>query len=138
VIAGLEPGRRVASMVFDARSPFFTLPVYLHFPAWYQATQRGVVDFNFADFFSQMVRYKADAGPRMTDFLGWYPTEFEWQTNGGARYDYFIVKSGSDISEQIFKDKRSSVELVTRSGWWWLYRNLERTPAATAGLPAAN
>lgn len=129
VVAAVEPGRRVASMVFDARSPFFALPVYLHFPVWYAATERGVVDFNFADFFSQMVRYKADAGPRMTDFLGWYPTEFAWQTHGGARYDYFIVKSSSDISEQIFKDKRGSVELVTHSGWWWLYRNLERAPA---------
>jgi hypothetical protein len=132
VTAAVEPQRRVASMVYDARSPFFVLPVYLHFPVWYAATERGVVDFNFADFFSQMVRYKADAGPRMTDFLGWYPTEFDWQAHGGAHYDYFLVKSSSDISLQIFKDKRGSVELVAQSGWWWLYRNLERAPPAAS------
>ena len=129
VVASVEPGKRVASMVFDARSSFFTLPVYLHFPVWYAATDRGVVDFNFADFAASVVRYQADAGPRMTDFLGWYPTEFDWHTHGGAHYDYFMVKSSSDISERIFKDKRGSVELVAQSGWWWLYRNLERAPA---------
>jgi hypothetical protein len=66
----------------------------------------------------------------MTDRLGWYPTEFQWEANGGARYDYFLVKAPVDISNEIFKEKRGAVELVTRSGWWWLYRNLERDPAA--------
>jgi hypothetical protein len=128
VSGAAAPGRRVAAMVFDASSSFFTLPVYLHFPSWYAATQAGVVDFNFADFYSQMARYRSDAGPRMTDFLGWYPTEFDWNTHGGDRYDYFLVKSRFDVSEAIFKEQRGSVELVTHSGWWWLYRNLQRAP----------
>ena len=51
----------------------FALPVYMHFPAWYAATGRGIVDFNFADFISQMVRYRKDAGPRITEELAWYP-----------------------------------------------------------------
>ena len=129
VLAAAEPGRRVASMVYDKSSRFFVLPVYLHFPVWYEATQRGIVDFNFGDFYSLMVRYKSSAGPRITDQLGWYPTAFSWEANGGARYDYFLVKSRIDISNEIFKEKRGAVELVTRSGWWWLYRNLEHEPA---------
>lgn len=129
VLAAAEPGRTVASMVYDRSSPFFAGPVYLHFPLWYQATQRGIVDFNFGDFYSMMVRYKSSAGPRMTDLLGWYPTEFSWEANGGARYDYFVVKSPVDVSNAIFKEKRGAVDLVARSGWWWLYRNLERDPA---------
>lgn len=127
IIAELPPGRRVASMIYDHRSPYFALPVYMHFPAWYAATQHGIADFNFADFISQMVRYRKDAGPRMTDALGWYPTQFRWQENGGDSYDYFIVKSPFDISGPIFKEQRGDVELVARSGWWWLYRNLRRT-----------
>ena len=35
VMAQMEPGRRVASMVVDNASPLFATPVYLHFPAWY-------------------------------------------------------------------------------------------------------
>ncbi len=126
VVAQVEPGRRVGSMVYENASPYFSLPLYMHFPAWYAATGRGIVDFNFADFISQLVRYRKDAGKRMTDELGWYPTQFDWSKHGGERYDYFIVKSRFDVSQAIFKEHRGSVELVTRSGWWWLYRNLNR------------
>lgn len=127
VTAAIEPGKRVASMVFDSSSPLFATPVYMHFPAWYQATRRGVVDFNFADFFPQPVRYRKDAGPRMDEQLAWYPTAFNWQAHGGARYDYFLVKASYDVAPAIFKERRASVELVARSGWWWLYRNDERS-----------
>jgi hypothetical protein len=123
-------------MVYDRASPYFATPVYLNFPAWYAGTGHGIVDFNFADFISQMVRYRKDAGPRMTEPLAWYPTYFDWRANGGEQYDYFIVKARFDVSAAIFKEQRSSVELVTRSGWWWLYRNLRRSPAAD--VPAAS
>ena len=103
-----------------------------------QAKGRGIVDFNFANFISQMVRYRR-CTTRMTDELGWDPAEFDWQANGGERYDYFIVRSRSDISEEIFKEQRDSVELVTRSGWWWLYRNLHReVPAQGAAASAVD
>lgn len=136
VMAQMEPGRRVASMVVDNASPLFATPVYLHFPAWYQASRRGIVDFNFADFYPQPVRYKSDAGPRISDELGWYPTAFQWERDGGARYDYFVVKASFDASPHIFKERLDSVQLVARSGWWWLYRNAARTAAATAAVEA--
>lgn len=132
ILAGMEPGQRVASLVYDKASPLFALPVYLHFPAWYQARQAGVVDFNFGEFYSQMARYKPDAGPRISETTTWYPQLFDWNKEGGAGYDYFLVKANADVSEQIFKDKRGSVELVAREEWWWLYRNTERLAADAA------
>jgi hypothetical protein len=126
VLAALEPGRRVAGMVVDAGSPLFALPVYLHFPAWYQAVGGGIVDFNFAEFYSQMVRYRPSAGPRIAEQVAWYPLAFEWELHGGANYDYFLVKSSFDAGPLIFKDKAGNIELVTQQGWWWLYRNLDR------------
>jgi hypothetical protein len=132
VLAAMEPGRRTAAMVVDNSSPRFTLPVYLHFPAWYQAERGGVVDFNFAEFYSQMVRYRADAGPRISEIVAWYPAEFQWDVNGGDRYDYFLIKASVDVADAVFKDRRSSVELVTQSGWWWLYRNLRARSMGSA------
>jgi hypothetical protein len=132
VLAAMEPGRRIAGMVVDNGTPLFGLPVYLHFPAWYQATSGGVADFNFAEFHPQMVRYRAGAGPRISETGAWYPAAFEWDRNGGDRYDYFIVKSSFDASDAIFKDRRSSAELVTQSGWWWLYRNVGAKEANAA------
>jgi hypothetical protein len=135
IVTQIEPGKRVASMVFDNASALFATPVYMHFPAWYQASRGGVVDFNFADFFPQPVRYRADAGPRIAEQLAWYPTAFDWQAHGGARYDYFLVKASFDISPEIFKERRNSVELVARSGWWWLYRNVERDASVRSPSP---
>jgi hypothetical protein len=126
IIAAMEPDRTVASMVVDSSSPLFAGPVYMHFPAWYQAKHRGIVDFNFADFHSQMARYKSTAGPRIVEQLAWFPSAFLWGAHGGDKYDYFIVKANFDVSNEIFKEKRSAVRLVARSGWWWLYRNVER------------
>jgi len=40
------------------------------------------------------------------------------------------VKANMDISAPLFKEKLAAVQLVGRSGWWWLYRNLERQPAS--------
>src|SRR5690606_12899815 len=54
ILDSMEPGRRVASLLVDKGSPLFALPVYMHFPARYQADKAGIVDFNFADFYSQM------------------------------------------------------------------------------------
>jgi hypothetical protein len=125
VLAAMEPGRPAAGMVFDNASPRFSLPVYLHFPAWYQATKGGVVDFNFAEFYSQMVRYRPNAGPRITETTTWYAAAFDWDSNGGDRYAYFLIKANFDVADVVFKERRGSVELVTQSGWWWLYRRVE-------------
>jgi hypothetical protein len=58
--------------------------------------------------------------------------------DGGSNYEYFIVKANLDIAAQIFDDKRDRVELVARSGWWWLYRNVERASRARYGQAAKN
>lgn len=126
ILDRMEPGRRVATMIYDKRSALFSLPVYLHFPAWYQAKRGGIADFNFADFYSQMARYKADAGPRINERVSWNPTTFDWRASGGANYDYFLVKADVDLSGYIFKQQLGAVELVARDEWWWLYRNKEK------------
>lgn len=126
----IEPDRSVAAMPYDYRSPLFGTPVYLHFPAWYQAIHGGVVDFSFADFYSSMARYREGVGPRLVEDVGWFASTFDWSKHGGSRYDYFIVKSNIDVSSPIFKNDLPRVELVARSGWWWLYRNVGRAGVA--------
>lgn len=133
VLAQVPSGQRVASLVNGNASPYFALPVYMHFPAWYAATRGGIVDFNFGDFISQMVRYRKDAGPRISEELAWSPGRLDWNKHGGDRYDYFIVKSSADVAAPIFKEQRGAVELVTQSGWWWLYRNVRRAAPTQQG-----
>lgn len=132
ILAQMEPGRTVAAMVVDRSSPLFAAPVYTHFPVWYQATRAGIVDFNFADFYSQPVRYRADAGARLGERLAWYPALFSWDYHGGAKYDYFLVRCPIDISLEIFKERRGDVQLLARIDSWWLYRNALRQQHAAA------
>jgi hypothetical protein len=122
ILAAMEPGRKVASLVVENATPLFATPVYLHFPSWYQASKFGIVDFNFADF-RMVVRYKHPQHPRITEGLVRDPTQFDWVLHGGADYDYYVVKSDGDVAAAIFKDHLPSVELIAHSGWWWLYRN---------------
>ena len=124
--ARMEPGKRVAALVVDNATPWFSTPVYLHFVSWYQAKTGGVVDFNFSDFQSVLLRPNVGA-PHVTEVLAWRPWFFEWTTHGGSRYDYFVVKSEADVTELIFKDHVASVELVAREGSWWVFRNAART-----------
>ena len=137
VLESMEPGQRAAAMVFDNASPRFALPVYLHFPAWYQATKGGVVDFNFGDFYSQMVRYRPNTGARINETVAWYAPAFDWAANGGDGYGYFLIKANFDIAEAVFKERQGSVELVAQSGWWWLYRNVELRDARSASAGCA-
>ncbi len=126
VMANMAPGETAAMMIVDKRSQFFTTPVYLHFPAWYQASKGGIVDFNFADFHPQIVRYKNSRGPRLGEALAWAPWQFEWDRDGGRSYRYFVVKAPSDYSATLFKEQIGSISLIAHSGWWWLYENRSR------------
>ncbi len=137
-IAGLERGARIASMPFDPTTALFAAPIYLHFSAWYQATRAGIVDFNFADFHPQMVRYRSPQGGRINEVMAWYPVTFEWSRDGGPSYDYFIVKANADVARKLFKEKVAAVMLTNRSGWWWVYKNTERlrmSPITARDLP---
>ena len=125
VLAAMEPGKRVAALIVDKATPLFATPVYLHFASWYGTQKVGIVDFNFADF-RLVLRRKDAAEPRVGEQLAWYPGYFDWHANGGARYDYFIVKADEDVAAPLFKDRLGSVKLVKRSGWWWVYENVEK------------
>jgi hypothetical protein len=63
---------------------------------------------------------------RIGEFLSWNPLEFTWSRDAGDTYDYYLVCSGFDAADTLFKDRLTSVELVAQQGAWWLYRNVDR------------
>lgn len=124
IMADMEPSRRVLSMMPMNGSGQFTAPVFLHFPSWYQAERRGIVDYNFGMFYGTVVRYKADKQAAIDDQFAWNPATFDWRLNGGDSYDYFVIRSRTDVSEEIFKNRRSSVQLLRNENFWWLYERV--------------
>jgi hypothetical protein len=121
VLDRMEPGQRAAGLVFDRGTRLFGGPVHMHMPAWYQAKKHGIVDFNFADAYAPVVRFKPSRGPRLTERVGWYPWEMDWAKHGGSQYRYFVVKAPIDVSEDLFGRQRDGLSLITREGDWWLY-----------------
>ncbi len=126
LLAEMEPGKRTLSLVAMKNSSQFTAPVFLHLPSWYQVEKHGIVDYNFGMFYGTMVRFKPEKRP--PDDIGmlpWKPLSFEWQKDRGDDYDYFVIRSRTDVSAEIFKNYRSSVELLGNADWWWLYRRID-------------
>lgn len=126
VLGMMEPGKRAVSLIIDRKSSFFNAPVYLHMPAWYQATKDGVVNFNFSPLFPVMVRYRDKHIPKINRGFAWKPTTFDWNSMNGESYDYFVIRSGRDASKEVFKESTDRVELCIQSNWWWLYKNKSR------------
>lgn len=131
VIEQAQPGRKLAGMLFCNASEVFVNPVYLHYPAWYQATAAGVADMSFATTHPSLVRYREMSAPRVNEALAWAPEAFEWERDGGDDYDYYLVCSGTRAAGVVFKDHADSIELVAHEEPWWLYRNVDRVAVAT-------
>jgi len=122
IVTAMEPGKRVLSLVDDPSSNVYGGPVYTHFPVWYQVERNGIVDFNFALFFPQIVRYKQQETPPVS--FGFNPRDLDWKAHRAFDYDYFVVRSPKDISSELFRSDKSKVALKLRSGSWWLYEQV--------------
>ena len=124
VLAEVPAGGHLAGMLLCNASPHFSNPVYLHYASWYQAVAGGVTDNSFALVYLSPIRYKDMARPRVGDTLAWYPQDFSWARDGGDLYDYYLVCSGVDAAEAIFKEQVAAVDLIAQNGPWWLYEKV--------------
>lgn len=125
IVQEMEPDKRVLGLVFTKHSAFYTAPTYLHYPVWYQATHHGLVDFNFASFFPQVVRYTPDNLPPADPNFVWMPHVFQWAIHEKYEYTYFLIKNPEDISQYIFP--QNEAVLIEHRGDWWLYKNTKNT-----------
>lgn len=100
------------------------VPVYLHMPAWYQATKQGIAGFSFALFMPEMVRYTEEASAGIASLeegACCYRRGFRWDPMD-RQSTYFVVRMNKELDESILG---GSVILEQRSGMWSLYRNTD-------------
>jgi hypothetical protein len=117
----IEPGKKALYMPFLSMSAYSPAPAYLHFGSYYTAEKLGDVDFNFAQFYPQMVRLKVPKSRPIDAGFSFAPGRFDWRVHRGDNYDYFIVRSATDPTPIILKHARSrSLKLVLRRENWWL------------------
>jgi hypothetical protein len=119
VLAAAEPGERALSIILDAASPASRHEWGYHvYPLWYQAEKGGFVDFNFAQFVPEIVRFRAGREPPLT---GNVDDKFEWRRLHASMYRYFFVRSERPLPVHLFDNDECQVHLVARDGPWSLF-----------------
>jgi hypothetical protein len=122
VLRAVEPRQRALSLVFDASSPAARNgSAYLHFAAWYQAEKSGLVDFNFAWFRPQIVRFRPDQVPAAGTGFEWAPLEFDWRRHHGADYRYFFVRHTAPVPPSLFRGADCPPVVLVSNGAWTVY-----------------
>lgn len=115
----VEPRQRALTLVFEPESQAARNDiVYIHYPAWYQAEKQGLIDFNFAWFPPQVVRFRPDRLPTVQPMFDWKPDGFEWNKHRGQDYRYFFVRRNEPLPGNFFAGAQCTpVPLMTRGDW---------------------
>ena len=128
LLAGTEPGQNLAGLIFERESASWRgLPVYLHFPAHYQAAKGGRILFSFAELFQTSARFRPGASwdDLLREWSDWNPRFFNYERHGG-RFRYFLVRGGPADVVHAFKGDPGRLGLVGKTaGEWWLFERKE-------------
>jgi hypothetical protein len=121
-VASLPPRLRVRPLVVAKKGEVFPgLPVYLHFPAYYQAKRGGYLGYSFARYSVLLMRYRPGVDPGMAEDEEWKPALFD-ASREVPRYDCFMIRAESDVEPSFLRDTPSPIRLAAHVGRWWIYR----------------
>jgi len=122
VVEKMPKRMRVRPMIFANQSGVFPgAPLYLHFPAYYQAEKGGYLGYSFARYFTCFVHYRPGVDIGMGEDMEWAPRRFD-AAREVPKYDYFIARSENDVLDTSFRRSPSKIVLETSAGGWWSYR----------------
>jgi hypothetical protein len=131
LLAGTEPGRNLAGLVFARESASWPgMPVYLHFPAYYQVEKGGRTLFSFAELFQTSARFRPGQSwdELLREWNDWNPRFFDYGRHGG-RFHYFLVRGGPLEVAEAFHGDPERLGLVGRTaGEWWLFEREAPSP----------
>lgn len=120
MIERLPENKRVLSLMFDTHSFANThLSVYVQFGSWYQAQKHGWVDYNFAWFHPQIVRYQRQSVPKMVPSTEWYP---EYAIQFCQDYDALLIRSYSqNVTQFMAQTPCKNFKLSHNESVWYYY-----------------
>src|SRR5436305_536891 len=124
LLAGTEPGQNLGGLIFERQSASWRgMPVYLHFPAYYQVEKGGRILFSFAELFHTSARLRP--GKSWDDLLrevnDWNPQLFDYRRHGG-RFRYYLVRGVPRAVLAAFGGDPARLGLNGKTaGEWWLF-----------------
>jgi len=124
LLAGTQPGENLAGLIFERRSAGWRgIPVYLHFPAYYQVRNGGRILFSFAELFQTSARFRPGKSwdGLLREWNEWTPQRFDYPRHGG-RFRYFLVRgTPADVAAAFGGDPGRLGLTGRRAGEWWLF-----------------
>lgn len=132
VVSGAAPGGRMLSLVVEPRGYGSYIPYFLHYPAWYQATARGLVEPSFARSYAIPLQYRPGVEVPVDLGFAWVPETLDWNRHRGARYDYLVVRSADDPTPWLMHVSGCAVRPIRHSGKWWLFARAPRAGCDSA------
>jgi hypothetical protein len=131
----LPENMSVRPLVFDRETSAFPgTPSLVHFPAYYTVAKGGTQGYSFAMYPLSVIRFREHVTPTMRGGAEWRPEDFDAEREA-ERYDYFLVNSSIDRTEDLFGSLGDAIELDARVGSWWGYRRVRREEGAVANSP---
>jgi hypothetical protein len=126
VLAATAPGHRALGLILDPESTAAASDAaYYHFPLWYQAEKKGFVDFNFANYLPQIVRYRADRMPPVALRSAFrLARDFDWTRDDAALYRYLFVRHTTPLRPGYFPAGRCAPVLLKSAGTWSVFENV--------------
>lgn len=124
ILDALPPYGKVLMIRLGPGKSAFEIPMGLHQPAWYTVEKGGQLDFSFAHFRTEMVRYREDRKPHIPEVLSHAPWKFDVPRIAGDYYDFWLIFAPDSPTTHLPEDR---FKLRRQSGAWWLYERL-RTP----------
>lgn len=120
MIKRIEPGSRALALIFSPESDAIKNPtIYSNYASWYQAERKGFVDFNFAWFPPQIVRFRpSHASPVDINFV---LTEFDWKRYNADQYKYFIIRQSATVKDDFFEGAACKPVLIESMNKWRIY-----------------
>lgn len=122
VMSKMESKQRVLALTFDSRSEQANLDLaYRHYVTWYQAEKQGLVDFNFAWFPPQVVRFRPDKLPKVME--GLKGQTFSVKKYPLDPYRYIVARHTEPLPATLFKGAPCQPRMVLQSGTWTLFEH---------------
>jgi hypothetical protein len=123
----LRPGERALYLPLDSGSRLTSHALmHLHTGSYYQAEMGGLVDFNFAWFPPQVVRFKPESLPVEVGMrFSFSPEKFDWAAHRGSRYRYFIFRSYDGWQpKKIMRQSPCSVKKIYDKAEWQVFEQI--------------
>ena len=121
VLAAAKPEKRALALIYDSASAAAERSsTYVHFASWYQADKHGFVDFNFAAFHPQIVRFKPGKAPNVGMNLGWDAANLQWSSVDMGLYDYYFVRADAAQVSTLLSAAPCKLETLASDGLWVL------------------